>query len=506
MKSVFGGEGRRYYSLVHKVSSKYHKAGESQKIIVDQIELGRDPRCQVRYDESFSTVSRRHAAIVKDGDNWKLVPLSKTNSTYLNGRKLEKEWFLQNGDEIQLSTNGPKLGFIVPEGKAGLVKSIGLTARLSLFRQQALRPYKTAITSLACALVLCCGLGGYFIAHQGNTIKRQHEQLAELMDKYERFKSKYDTLVTSYKDVKTEAENAARRAAAAERRAAEANDKITQIETSSGDDFDWSELYPYVYYIETHSFVVDGERFTCPEGLGLTGTGFLLKDGKFVSARHVLFPHLDSPYLGVNNGELETPSGKWLYLANRFEQMEGLSVEFEFTAISTTDRFTFTSSVETTHANWNDLSFMEFGKDENGNKFYIEIYDTPIPLEKLLTGTADCNDFAYIETGRTEGLDYTAGESYNLTQGTQLSVLGFPHQMGVEMGGRKIAPILSTAICSQNGINNDTKMIIASNNNIEGGNSGGPIFVADSSARVVGIVRGTVYQKAQFVPLDHVFK
>ena len=103
MKSVFGSEGRRFYTLIHKVSSKYHKAGESQQIIVDQIELGRDPACQVRFDESFTTVSRRHAAIVKDGDNWKLVQLSKTNSTYLNGRKVQNEWYLQNGDEIQLS-------------------------------------------------------------------------------------------------------------------------------------------------------------------------------------------------------------------------------------------------------------------------------------------------------------------------------------------------------------------------------------------------------------------
>ena len=101
MSSIFGGSGRRYYILEHKVSTRFHKAGESQEIIVDQIEVGRDPKCQVRFDESFKTVSRRHAAIVKDGDNWKLVQLSQTNSTYLKGRKVQKEWYLQNGDEIQ---------------------------------------------------------------------------------------------------------------------------------------------------------------------------------------------------------------------------------------------------------------------------------------------------------------------------------------------------------------------------------------------------------------------
>ena len=154
MKSVFGGGGRTYYMLVHKVSSKYHKAGESQPIIVDEIEIGRDPRCQVRFDDSFTTVSRRHAAIVRDGEQWKLIQLSTTNSTYLNGHHVHKEWYLQNGDEIQLSTNGPKLGFIIPEGDKGKVSSIGLTARLNLFRKQALRPYKTGLIVLASVLLL----------------------------------------------------------------------------------------------------------------------------------------------------------------------------------------------------------------------------------------------------------------------------------------------------------------------------------------------------------------
>ena len=110
LSSVFGGGGRTYYILEHKVSSKYHKAGEAQEIIVDQIELGRDSKCQVQFDESFKTVSRRHAAIVRDGDNWKLIQLSQTNTTFLNGRPVQNEWYLQNGDEIQLSVNGKTHG------------------------------------------------------------------------------------------------------------------------------------------------------------------------------------------------------------------------------------------------------------------------------------------------------------------------------------------------------------------------------------------------------------
>ena len=125
--------------------TKYHHVGESQKIIVDQIELGRDSSCQVRFDESMETVSRRHAAIVRDGEVYKLVPMSQTNATLVNGQAISGEWHLNSGDEIRLSSRGPVMGFIIPQGNKSLVKSIGLTERMSLFRQQALRPYKRAI-------------------------------------------------------------------------------------------------------------------------------------------------------------------------------------------------------------------------------------------------------------------------------------------------------------------------------------------------------------------------
>ena len=41
MGALMGASGRTYFILEHKTSSKYHQAGESQKIIVDQVELGK---------------------------------------------------------------------------------------------------------------------------------------------------------------------------------------------------------------------------------------------------------------------------------------------------------------------------------------------------------------------------------------------------------------------------------------------------------------------------------
>lgn len=173
--AIFNGSGRTYYILEHKTSSKYHSAGESQKIIIDQIEIGRDASCQVRYDESFDTVSRKHAAIVRDGNNWQLIHLSTSNPTLVNGRPIQGSYYLQSGDEIQLSVNGPRLGFIQPQGKQGLTSSIKLTERMNLFREQALRPYRRAIWALSALLLLAIlGFGAWnYKLHLDNQALRQ---------------------------------------------------------------------------------------------------------------------------------------------------------------------------------------------------------------------------------------------------------------------------------------------------------------------------------------------
>ena len=68
--AIFNGSGRSYYILEHKTSSKYHTAGESQKIIIDQIELGRDASCQVRFDESFETLHIERFVVLQGGYQW----------------------------------------------------------------------------------------------------------------------------------------------------------------------------------------------------------------------------------------------------------------------------------------------------------------------------------------------------------------------------------------------------------------------------------------------------
>ena len=199
MASVFNASGRKYYILEHKTESTYHHAGESQKIIVDQVELGRDSSCQVRFDESFETVSRRHAAIVKDGDGWKVIPLSQTNPTFVNGQPIQGEWKLNSGDEIRLSSKGPLMGFIIPQGKQSLVSSIGMTERLNLFRQQALRPYKMALWVMAIVLVVAvAGLVTWNIL-QGNKYEKQLKDKQEQIEEVQKNIQESDDIIDNLK-------------------------------------------------------------------------------------------------------------------------------------------------------------------------------------------------------------------------------------------------------------------------------------------------------------------
>lgn len=161
-----------YYILEHLVGSHYHEVGEKQEIRLDEVLLGRDEDCQVRFDESFETVSRHHASIVRDGDNWRLVQLSQTNTTFLNGQPLQESWFLQSGDEIQLAVNGPKLIFRKPTDTSGM----NLTQRLDSFRETTTRPYKKAII-IICSVVVLLIIGGIISAvvihNQRNKLREQ---------------------------------------------------------------------------------------------------------------------------------------------------------------------------------------------------------------------------------------------------------------------------------------------------------------------------------------------
>lgn len=479
--SIISPGGRKYFILEHKVTSKYHRAGENQEIIVNQIEIGRAPHCQVRFDESFSTVSRRHAAIIKDGDNWKIIPLSQTNTTLLNGRPVRNEWYLQNGDVIQLSVNGPKLGFIVPTGNKSTVGTIGLTRRLSLFRQQALRPYKNAIAALSIILIFALLGGGYklYDVHQQN--KHLDGLVAQSLVEQERLRAANDSIaqaVVAKSEVITDMQSQISNLSAS---AGRISSTPTTRVGSVGKGVDNSALKSCdrnVYFIMSLGFEIilpTGESFDleCGEQSGLpswTGTGFMLDDGRFVTARHVV-----EPWYFLNSGGKVDES---MLMLNIIAHNGGKVVAHLGAVSNSGERFSFTSTQCRTVRHGDET----YASDDG---------------EKIVVASANAKDFATIRTGRGGGLKYDAQASRNLERGTKLAVLGFPLGLGASSSG--INPIYGSAVVAADGLQNG--MILTTETTYEHGCSGGPVFYTDSNGNmvVIGITSAIAGRSTGFV-------
>jgi S1-C subfamily serine protease len=468
--SLFGSSGKQYYILEHKINSQYHKVGESQEIIVDQIELGRDPKCQVRFDDSFSTVSRRHAAIVKNGENWKLVQLSSTNPTFLNGKKVGTEWYLQNGDEIQLSVGGPKLGFIIPAGNKSTVGSIGLSRRLSLFRQQALRPYKQAITILSIVLVLAIGgLSGWKIYSDREWEKILIDAQIKAQIEYENLRIRQDSVYTALETERTSKEQMQEEINKLKQSGVSRRNETPIHVHDNVDNTAIEKCLPFVYYIMVDKlvFTFEGQTGETDE-MRWSGTGFLLDDGRFVTARHVIeawaFPEgPDDPLAELN------------IIAHN-----GGKVIAHFTAYSSSgDSFSFTSE--------------QFTWDSSGDK--------SIPNENGYTyviATPDYRDWASIRINKNGGLKADKNLSTSLERGTSLTVLGFPLGLGAN-SPTDIQPIWGSGIAACQGLNQG--VILTTDTNYEQGNSGGPVFCtkANGDLIVIGVVSAGAGRTIGFV-------
>jgi hypothetical protein len=477
VKSVIGNSGRRFYVLEHKISSKFHKQGESQRIIIDQIEIGRDPRCQVRFDESFTTVSRRHAAIVKDGENWKLVQLSKTNSTYLNGHKVETEWYLQSGDEIQLSTNGPKIGFIIPSGDKSLVKTIGMTARLNLFRQQALRPYKTAISILTCLFFIGLCIGAFYMHELYKKNQEQAELIALNEQRYTSELASQDSLLAA---ATTEREKLVTELSSLKKQFGEIRKQQKNIAVATGniDNTAIKSCLPNIFFIYTQSIDItlpNGESGTldCSQQdvPAWSGTGFLLEDGTFVTARHVI----ETWSFWNNGGDVNEKLAQLNCVMNN-----GGRVNANFLAIS--------SSGQTLHFSSNQFRC-------NRSNDQVKRMDDGLKISLASSGRTD---YAYTQTSLKGGLKYDKSLSTHLERGTKLMILGFPLGLGAN-SSTSITPISSTATVGVDGVNQG--VILTSETNFEQGCSGGPALYMSSDGKynVIGIISAIAGRNTGFI-------
>jgi hypothetical protein len=464
---LFNAAGKTYFVLEHKVASKYHAAGESQKIIVNQIELGRDASCQVRFDESFATVSRRHAAIVKNGENYTLVPLSSTNTTFLNGRPVQKEWYLQSGDEIQLSVNGPKMGFIIPQGKQALVSGINFTKRFSLFRQQALRPYKQAITILTCSLALIIlGFVGwnYWQYNQWQKdIADKNEKIGRLIDNNDSIKYQLDSISKLKPRVVTRVVTQR-----------PASNEIAELIEQCKDDIYFLQVTGvYLTNGSENAQITKHNSEGKEEAYSWSGTGFLLNDGRFVTARHCIqFWRFET------NEEVLSQ----IMIADNNPNIKIVATIEAFSR--TGKRLSFHSS-DFTYSDRYDVK-KQIGTNEDGIPIYLTsaFYANN---EKFYS-----TDWAYVQTSARGKISMDRDLSNKLSSGTELHVLGFPGKIGILDTPSTINPAYNKFSVAQDGLDNSGCFLHT--RGTDHGNSGGPIFTQKGNELVVvGIVsRGSM--------------
>lgn len=451
--ALFNGNGRRYFILEHRDASKYHRLGEAQKIIVDEVELGRSQKCQVRFDETFETVSRRHAAIVREGDRWKLVQLSTTNSTFLNGRPIDTEWYLENGDEIQLAVGGPRLGFIVPAGKQSLVSSIKMTERLELFRKQALAPYKRAIWGLVAALVLVAAVmttWNILIQKDFNqqitnakerlaAITGKNAELDSLLMESQKEQQRLDSLLEVYK----------KRPAVT--KVVYPNDNLASLLSQVEDD---------IFFVRATKVVVtDGEETIEIPNYSWISTGFLTADGRFITAKHCVegwkfkggIPS-DEEAVAMLAFAMSSPSCKIIAYLEAKSKSKTLSFK-------STD---FTMNPSTEH---------EY-KITDGIVWHLE-------------GNMR-NDWAYVRTSQKGSIIVDSQLSTSLPVGADLHILGFPHGWGA-IDTHNFSSLYNSCKVAKEGL--EDGIIRISSKSFEGGNSGGPVFYNDQGKlKAIGIV------------------
>jgi pSer/pThr/pTyr-binding forkhead associated (FHA) protein/S1-C subfamily serine protease len=187
------------------------RAGERPAFEKSLIAIGRHPACDLQFDPNVELlVSSRHAEIhsVKGGGRVTIQDVGSRNGTFLNGRRIEGETELHDGDEIELGTGGPRLGVRIgasgsfaaprvstaetgrrseapveleetlPPGGAGAVRATQPKASTEERVRVAVRSHTRSLrwTLLAALVLLVIGVGGaYWMGH-----RESHSEIEEL--------------------------------------------------------------------------------------------------------------------------------------------------------------------------------------------------------------------------------------------------------------------------------------------------------------------------------------
>ncbi len=481
---ILGGGNVPAYTLEYVDASPKHPAGSYETIVIPYVEMGRAAQCAVRFDDSIPTISRKHAAIDRNKDGVWLVNLSQSNPTLIHShgqtKQVKERWFLNSGDVFQLSMEGPRIRFNTSSSGTAKMK---FTNRMNLVVQQAIKPYRGYVISLLALFLVATSVMGYFIYDLNKDVISGQQQLARASNKIGTMK---DMMVQDSLDRLKQREEDQEKIAGLEQKLAQqrANaaaqqrklkQQMEQLEAKAESaNLDANQIdQSKIFYIEVSNFQLTYDGKTEQLDLGWSGTGFLLNDGRFVTARHVIQAwHF-----------LSGESGKEMIAANVLEQLGG-KVEVTFKAKSPDGTsMTFTSS----QFKWDDSGDVEMETVLNGSTYTCKVAQLPDP-----------NDWTYWDSGKTSNLPANASASKALKQGTPVSVFGYSYRIG---SSGTPTPLYSSSVVGFDGTRDG--VIYLTNRNFGQGNSGGPAFVKSGSGyEVIGIVSaGTGAEIGILVPI-----
>lgn len=490
------------YFIEYRDTDMHHSAGMRQPVDGPEALLGRDPDAVICFGDDCPTVSRRHARIVREGNGYVLIPLSRTNSTMVNGRKVYTSVPLHDGDVIRLSTDGPTVKFVFPAGAASLPPAYQgsvllrpgevppgqvpppVPPRRGANGGKPGRPKHLLWIIGACLLLVALGFGIWKIVDLTRTSQRLDAIVAEQL----REKQRADSLAA----LQHQRDSIAAAQGIAGEMPVDGPTEIgsfvgsvpatpapSTVNPGGGASSNAMQVADKsVYYVMSLGFEVttpEGRHYeiACGNGegqiAGWSGTGFLLSDGRFVTARHVVEPWFF----------IQSEDERELLELNVLASNGGKIVSYIGAVSPTGDRLTFKST---------DCRISRRGD-----------VTRRLPDGDMVTlASSDTRDFATVQVGRTGGLPFSAEASRNLRRGTKLTVLSFPLGLGAN-SYNDIRPIYGSATVASDGLQDG--MILTTETTYEKGSSGGPVFITDSSGRlvVVGITSAIAGRSTGFI-------
>jgi len=500
-KVLFGKQVPNY-TLYFIDPTKTKRSGEFTTIVNPYIEIGRASNNIVQYGDEFPTVSRKHASIAFENGQVFVVSLGK-NPTYVNGQEVSGKRFLNNGDEIQLSSNGPRIRFNSTPTNTSAMK---FTQRMGLMAEQALKPYKQLVAALSILLLAAIGTGVWYgmktnkqlgvVSTELAEAKKETENLTDQLidnenkikvledegktksEEYKRLRNatyriKNDLAKAQQKiiemDAKPSIDNTPNLDNDDSKRKPQTNDTKSEPNVNSFEDLPSMDVYFTGATKVEIAFPGQKMKILSPD-IGqhflYTGTAFLTKNHELISARHVF-----QPYRFGQDGDVYS-------IIALYEAMgANITVYFEALRKDGNLAFTFTDR----NIRYDDSKDKTVTlRSRDGETF---------PYKQAVPGPSD---WAYITLNNLTGeIEYSRELAKSLRMGETLHAIGYSYGDLLQPKQGDLIPLYSNATVAQNGLVNQS--INVTNRGFGSGHSGGPVFkYVNGKFIVIGLVSAGV--------------